>query len=131
MKNIIKLLLFYFFITTYGCSFVYAHNKAKNTNIPKPVVEFADNHLNYFNSSNIHLQQQKDWNNYKIYYILFDDCNCGFCGNPKYIVYHDKEIRFATSDEATNIYFANKKKYTGQTLTSSINEAMKLYCKNK
>ena len=128
MKNVIKL-LFFFFIITYSCSFANAHDKT--TNIPKAVVEFADNHLNYLNSSNIHLQQQRDWNNYKVYYILFDDCNCGFCGNPKYIIYKDKKIRLATSDAATDIFFAHKKKHTSRVPTTSIHEAMKLYCKNK
>ena len=100
-------------------------------NIPIAVIEYADSRFNYLNDSGVHLKQQKNLNNYKVYKLLFDNCNCGFCGNRRYIVYHNNEIRMATPDEETKIYFANRKKTIEPLPTHSIHEALKLYCNSK
>lgn len=111
---------------------VYAYDNKKILNrIPKPVVEYADKRFNYLNNSNVHLVQQKDLNDYKVYRIFFDNCRCGVCGPPRYLIYKNNVVRIASSDEVTEIYFANKKKFIEQTPTKSIHEALQLYCKNK
>ena len=89
---------------------VYAYDNKKILNrIPKPVVEYADKRFNYLNNSNVHLVQQKDLNDYKVYRIFFDNCRCGVCGPPRYLIYKNNVVRIASSDEVTEIYFANKK----------------------
>ena len=111
---------------------VYAYdNKAIMNRIPATVTEYADKHFNYLKNSNIHLEQQNDLNDYKVYRIFFDDCRCGVCGPPKYLMHKNDVVRMASSDEVTDIYFANKKKFTELLPTKSIHEALQLYCNSK
>ena len=111
---------------------VYAYdNKDILNKFPKTVIEYADKHFDYLNNSNVHLEQQNDLNDYKVYRIFFDDCHCGLCGPPKYLIYKKDVARMATSEEVTEIYFANKKKFTEPLPTKSIHDALQLYCRSK
>ena len=130
-KLFIKVLCIQFILSSI-ISNVYAYdNKTIQNKIPISVIEYADNHFNYLNNSNVHLEQQKDLNDYKIYRVFFDDCRCGMCGPPRFLMYKDNVVRMASSDEVTEIYFANKKKLAKPIPTKSIHEALQLYCKSR
>ena len=87
--------------------------------------------VSYLNNSNVLLKQQKNLNDYKVYRIFFDNCRCGVCGPPRYLIYKNNVVRIASSDEVTEIYFANKKTFTEPIPTKSIHEALQLYCKSE
>ena len=126
-RIIVSLLVFFIY-----CSGAIAYDsKTIQERIPYQVIEYTNRHFNYLNNSNVHLEQQKDLKDYKVYRIFFDDCRCGLCGPPKYLIYKNDVVRMASSDEVTEIYFANKKKLTEPIPTKSIHDALQLYCKGK
>ena len=130
-KLFIKVLCLQFLLSFINSN-VYAYDdKTIMNKIPTSVIEYADNHFNYLNNSDVHLERQKDLNNYMIYRIFFDNCRCGICGPPKYLMYKDNVVKMASSDEVTEIYFANKKNSAESIPTKSIHEALQLYCKSE
>ena len=89
MKNIIQL-LFFSFIIIYSCSFVYAQDITINTNIPKAVMEFAEQRKDCY-GNNYSINYIMKWHGYKVYSIRKKTYGIVY-NSPLYIIYDGKKI---------------------------------------
>ena len=110
--------------------FIFSTNIWAN-DISMPVIKYANEHLNYSNSSHLHLEHVKPWNNYEVYEIHDDKCNCTVCGSPRFLLEKDNTVRFAKFEEKTGIFSVNKPQILPNPQKLSLTDYWQLYCQKK